>query len=637
VKRRGFAFALLVPALLFLAGGYALVERSGQHAELSSFEAVPTAKESELPELDTSGETESELVAPDGSPAALDCAEARLVVRDVRARFAAEPKRPLVPIFADLVASWLDPHGLWSAAADTPIAALIRVEADSLLDEIEASPGDPRTCAAANRIGGALERWVHELATEFDHAAADAPRLSPASATELTLLSAFEDGDVTVPARKLAAELGRRAGAAVGAFGVALEPFAHASRARYLPELDADGWARVVLAAALRGYVAAVDPHGGWVPLDEEWALYADDPSFDDADRLWGDMLRTALGVRIVDRPTPPLEVDDLVLAVDGVPTAGLSVEQVEQLARAVPVRGLLGVRSAVVLRAGEHTPRELVFEAPEIIDETQELLAPAPGEELDLEFVPYGRAQIAVVAVRFVGDDLGERLADVIAGLELEAEPPLALLLDLRGNGGGSTDGAAGALGVFLPGYPAFPLLRRGRVMEVLLAEPEPSARYEGPVAVLVDGETASAAEMLAGALDRYGRGVVIGSRTFGKGCMQEYSRDPSGAGVLRLTTRLFTLPDGSPVQRVGIVPRLALDTGDALEREADLPGAIDPVRGPDVRVDDGAGPPWPARRGRLGPCRDPLVCAAIGRLAQNPRAAARVDAGGRKRRTPR
>ncbi|HEY3496248.1 MAG TPA: S41 family peptidase, partial [Polyangiaceae bacterium] len=415
------------------------------------------------------------------------------------------------------------------------------------------------------------------------------------------------------------------------------EPYARASRSRYLPALAPGAWARVVLAAALRGYVAAIDPHGGWVPLDEEWALYADDPSFDDLDRLWGDMLRTAVGVRVVDRPTPPLEVDDLVLAVDGVATAGLSVEQVEQLSRAVSARGLLGVRSVVVMRPGEDAPRELAIEAPELGEPEPQPEAPSEEDELDFEFVPYGRGSVVVVAVRFVGDDLGERLAELVEELASEPEPPLALLLDLRGNGGGSTDGAAAALGVFLPGVPAFPLLRRGRVLEVLSADPEPLARYEGPLAVLVDGETASAAEMLAGALDRYGRALSIGGRTFGKGCVQEYSRDKAGSGVLRLTTRLFTLPDGSPVQRVGITPRLALDLGVPLEHEADLPGSMEPVPGPDVRRGMVAAPPWPARRGLLGPCRDPVVCTAIGRLAQNPRAAARVESAGRKRRAPR
>jgi carboxyl-terminal processing protease len=117
----------------------------------------------------------------------------------------------------------------------------------------------------------------------------------------------------------------------------------------------------------------------------------------------------------------------------------------------------------------------------------------------------------------------------------------------------------------------------------------------------------------------------------------VQEYARDKAGSGVLRLTTRLFTLPDGSPVQRVGITPRLALDMGAPFEHEADLPGSMEPVPGPDVRHGTVAALPWPARRGLLGPCRDPVVCTAIGRLAQNPRAAVRVESAGRKRRAQR
>ena len=154
----------------------------------------------------------------------------------------------------------------------------------------------------------------------------------------------------------------------------------------------------------------------------------------------------------------------------------------------------------------------------------------------------------VDVITINEVGDHLGEDLADRLAQAQKDDDPPLGVVLDLRGNGGGSTDGAAAAIGLFLPGVPSFPLIHRGVVSEILRASaPDAEAVWKGPVAVLVDGYTASAAEMIAGAIDSYGRGPLLGAHTFGKGCVQEYFDDHSGAGVLRLTTLLVALPDGS------------------------------------------------------------------------------------------
>jgi carboxyl-terminal processing protease len=114
------------------------------------------------------------------------------------------------------------------------------------------------------------------------------------------------------------------------------------------------------------------------------------------------------------------------------------------------------------------------------------------------------------------------------------------------------------------------------------------------------------------------------VGQPTYGKGCAQEYLDDDVRVGVLRLTTLLYALPDGSPVQGVGLEPSLLLPSdahGSAHfdapgEREADVPNAPPTWRGPDVR-DRTQVPPrvaaWPEHRGRVGPCRDPEVCRAL------------------------
>jgi carboxyl-terminal processing protease len=608
--------------------------------------AAPSAQSPSPAESEPTSCEDDTLVAPTGHPVGLSCNQARSLMQEIRTRFAADLPPAAPHAFAESVTSWLDPHGLWSASADAPTAPLIAGEAEALLDELAASPGSPRPCAAAAEIGTALEHWVGELRATFDASSAGAPVLSRPGAAELALASAFEDGDVTVPAQSLAAELGRRVGSVSATFGPTLEPFVRAARERFLPTLSASEWENVVLAAAVRSFVSVVDPHGAWAPLDEEWSLYADDPSFDDDDRLWGDMLRTALGVRVVDAPTSPLEIDDLVLSIEGVPTVGLSVEQVEQLARADSPASTTNGRSVVVLREGEDAPRELVVEpiaGDEDDDEpgaseTASSKKSSPDAEIAVDFVPYGHGNAEIVTIRYMGDDLGERVASIVEEALSARTPPVGILLDLRGNGGGSTDGAAAALGVFEPGVPAFPLLHRGQVTEVLAATaPADGRRWRGPVAALVDGSTASAAEMLAGGIAKYRRGPLLGQRTYGKGCVQEYFRDRVGIGVLRLTTRLYSLPDGSPVQRRGLVPDIFVGTDDHGEHEADMPGTLEPAPGPDVRVAAPAGPSWPSTGGRVGPCPDTEICAALRKAAGTPMARVRPEPAARKRRAPR
>jgi carboxyl-terminal processing protease len=287
----------------------------------------------------------------------------------------------------------------------------------------------------------------------------------------------------------------------------------------------------------------------------------------------------------------------------------GLSVEQLEQLSRLESVGGET-VREVTVLRRSGAKLLEVPIAAEP---------GPASPGAFDPEVIAYGSSSVLVVPISEVRDTLGEELAGLIAANQT---PRVAgILLDLRGNGGGSTDGAAGAIGVFLPGAPSFPLLRRGGSIEVQRAMvPAPAGQWQGPVAALVDGYTASAAEMIAGAIQSYGRGVVVGTRTFGKGCIQEYFDDRVGVGVLRLTTMVFALPDGNPLQGVGLAPTLPLPLPRVREREALLGASVPPWRGPDVR--DRAqmgGARWPSHRGRVGPCKDRAVCRALERLGDD------------------
>ena len=570
--------------------------------------------------------------APNGEPPRLSCAQARAIVAEVRHRLPAEPPRVTATVFADLWTDWFDPHGLWSAAPDAPLADAVHERANALLAELE-SGGLGAPCLVALSLGSDAKQWVDGLRAVFEQARTEAPSVHFPRALLAINEPAFEDDVVSHPARQLAADLGQRIGQFSNVAPELAEGPASSALSRFFPDLSAAAWSEVALAAAVRAYVPAIDPHGEWAPLEEEWALFAGDPLDGEQPSLWGNMLRTPLGVRIIAGARAPLEIDDLVLSVDGTETAGLSVEQVEQLARVEPPRGQ-NVRTVRVLRGQSATALELA------------VLFPAGDEELanglPATSVPYGDGWVDVITINEVGDRLGDDLADRLALARQDDDAPLGVVLDLRGNGGGSTDGAAAAIGLFLPGVPGFPLIHRGVVSEILRAsQPDPETVWKGPVAILVDGYTASAAEMIAGAIDSYGRGPLLGAHTFGKGCVQEYFDDHSGAGVLRLTTLLVALPDGTALQQVGLEPEWSLGLPAVDEHEADLEGSPKGASGPDIRNRAAIGTiPWPSARGRVGPCEDPVVCRALARLGTGVpvrRGRAGIPVPSHTRRTPR
>lgn len=617
---------LLAGLLLAAAlGGLASIRSSSDEGAASRTE--PESAQSQPPSHAGSEPRHGpSLIVPSGGPPRLSCGTANAVVQHARAELAVAPAAPDPAELAELWIGWFDPHGLWSAAPDAPLAELFRARALTLIGEL-GSPFRPADCSAALEIGASARRWISELRVVFEEQRVAAGPMPPDAAFELAAGPVFEDDPVSRPARELAADLGWRLGTLSASFPE-LASLAETALERFLPELSTEQWAEVALAAFVRAYVPTVDPHGQWAPADEETSLYLDDPALDPGAPLWGRMLRTGFGVRITEDPAPPLLLDDLVLSIDGAETPGLSVEQLEQLARVATAEGRT-ISRVTLLRAG--VERALTLDVP---------LDPEPSgtEEHELERVAYGTGEVLVVRIPEIGDDAGDELAAVLSRSRGSAA---GLLLDLRGNGGGSTQGALDVLASFLPDAPVFPLLYRGALREVLRTGPAPDGvLWQGPLGVLVDGYTASAAEMIAGALQAYGRALVVGSRTFGKGCIQEYFDHDFGGGVLRLTTLSFALPDGSPVQRVGLEPQIALGLPRAEEREADLLHALPAMAALDVRehglvlAESRRRPGWPRHGGRVGPCADHVVCDALAALGA-------ADSGARRapknRATPR
>ncbi|MCC2639462.1 MAG: peptidase [Moraxellaceae bacterium] len=133
----------------------------------------------------------------------------------------------------------------------------------------------------------------------------------------------------------------------------------------------------------------------------------------------------------------------------------------------------------------------------------------------------------------------------------ELKAEKINGLVLDLRNNGGGSLSEANSLIGLFIGTGPTVQVRNAGGKVEQLV-DPDASVTYSGPLAIMTNRLSASAAEIVAGAIQDYGRGLVIGSTTFGKGTVQ--SLRPLSYGELKLTEAKFYRISGASTQHRGV-----------------------------------------------------------------------------------
>lgn len=135
----------------------------------------------------------------------------------------------------------------------------------------------------------------------------------------------------------------------------------------------------------------------------------------------------------------------------------------------------------------------------------------------------------------------------------ELRTEGIEGLVIDLRNNGGGSLDEAISLTGLFIPKGPVVQVRSTRGNVEVLPDE-DPSVLYDGPLIVLVNRLSASASEIFAGAIQDYGRGIVVGGQTFGKGTVQSLRRLPQGQ--LKITQAKFYRVSGESTQHQGVIP---------------------------------------------------------------------------------
>lgn len=156
------------------------------------------------------------------------------------------------------------------------------------------------------------------------------------------------------------------------------------------------------------------------------------------------------------------------------------------------------------------------------------------------------------------VYDFLGNAYDGFVSALDaFKAAGVKAMIIDLRNNGGGLLDASVDMADVILPEGTVVSLKDKTGYEESYTIDNE---YYDVPMVVLVNEYSASASEILAGAIRDYGEGTLVGSKTFGKGVVQNVLEFPDGSGIKITTARYYT-PSGECIHDIGIEPHVAVE----------------------------------------------------------------------------
>jgi len=139
----------------------------------------------------------------------------------------------------------------------------------------------------------------------------------------------------------------------------------------------------------------------------------------------------------------------------------------------------------------------------------------------------------------------------------DLKEEGIDGIVMDLRNNGGGALHEANDLVGLFIEDGPTVQIRNSNNDVKIL-EDQDPSVSYDGPLVVMVNRMSASASEIFAGAIQDYGRGLVVGSQTFGKGTVQAVR--PLNHGQLKITQSKFYRVSGGSTQHKGVVPDIEI-----------------------------------------------------------------------------
>jgi len=324
---------------------------------------------------------------------------------------------------------------------------------------------------------------------------------------------------------------------------------------------------------AIKGMVAELDPHSSYMAPDEFQAFQSDTEGQFGGIGIEVETRNDQLVVLSPIEGSPAeragIQSGDVVVSVDG---RDASAQPLDKLVK--HLRGAPGGHVKIGIRR-KGTPDLLSFDlAREVIH------VPSVASKLLMDRVAY-------VRVKQFQERTHDELLDAAAKLRARAGGRIAgVILDLRSDPGGLVDQAADVADEFLDEGVIYTARHRGRIVDEVRAR-SGGAFVGPPCVVLVNQYTASASELVAGALQDHKRASVVGEPTFGKGSVQAIVSLPGGAGM-RLTVSRYYTPGDHAIQADGVHPDVTVELkkneASVSFREKDLEGHLAPEPGGDA-----------------------------------------------------
>ena len=234
----------------------------------------------------------------------------------------------------------------------------------------------------------------------------------------------------------------------------------------------------------------------------------------------------------------------DVITAIDGKSTKGMKYEEATTRIRGTPGESV----AITVERPGEKEPHTFSVKR-EVID-VDSVLGDGRGPDDRWDFLIERNPNIGYIRIASFGE---RTVAEMQTAMEqLKSRGVQGLVIDLRNDPGGLLPAAKDVADMFLPeGKPIVSIKGRGQNDRKYTASGKGEKFLDIPLVVLINDHSASAAEILAAALQDNGRAVIIGKRSYGKGTVQNVIELPGREGMLKLTTAGYIRPNGKNIHR--------------------------------------------------------------------------------------